>query len=261
MSYEQEVLAALKPFANAETAVIRKHYMGTKLDVLGLTVPQQRAVAKHAFSFYQKSPAEILSIWDGIWKTTKWFEVRSLALLYYDEKEHVYGLKEWSVLRHWVDQVDNWAHSDSLASVFAELHERYPDRLYPVYERWIKDKNPWRRRAALTGLLYYSSQRETYPSFEKIMAIVSQAVGDKEIYVQKAVGWTLRECFNVYPEETFEKMLAWAAIIHPAAWYAVNEKLTLAQKKRLKEIRKMAKADRNTFRQARKHAKMLAKIH
>lgn len=235
--YHQEVLRALQPYANQAQGEFRRRYMNTRLHVLGLTVPQQRWVAKIPFSFFALPEPQTLAIWSQIWKETDIFEIRSLALLYYGERKKDLELRHWRVLSRWVGQVDNWAHSDALSNLFAYWHERYPRDVYPVYEQWIKARHPWKRRAALTGLFYYALLRRTYPPYEHVRHLLAQVLYDKDLYVQKAVGWTLRECYRVYPQQTYEQLKVWAPVLAPAAWYAAKEKLSEAKKDELRCLR------------------------
>lgn len=246
--HHQEVLRSLKPFANKERAVFAKHYLNTEMDVLGLPVPVQRQVAKTLFSFLTGSPEEILAAWDKIWKETRVFEIRSLALLYYGGRKREINLNHWRVMKTWVETVDNWEHSDRLADIYAELHERYPKVLYLVFEKWVRAKYPWKRRAALTGLFYYSAKRKRHPAYKRVISLLKQALADKHVYVQKAVGWTLRECYNVYPQQTYPRLKEWAVFLAPAAWYAANEKLTIPQKAELKLLRMNGKRKRAPHR-------------
>jgi 3-methyladenine DNA glycosylase AlkD len=240
--YHQEIAGALKPYADKTQAVFRKRYMNTELDVLGLTVPQQRLVAKQSFSFVRGTERDILRVWDHVWRETNVCEIRSQALLYYGGRKKTLDLAHWRVLKTWVDQVDNWAHSDSLADLFSHWHEAHPRSIYTVYEKWIKARHPWKRRAALTGLFYYAAMRRAYPSYENVVALLRQALDDNNVYVQKAVGWTLRECYNVYPSKTYAQLKRWAPLLDPAAWYAANEKLSAAKKRELKALRVKGKA-------------------
>lgn len=234
---ESDLAAAIRPYANPSRAVFAKRYLNTKQTVLGLSVPQQRAAAKQVFSRQALDDAAMLAALDAIWKTTKIFEIRSLILLYYAARKPTLGLREWRVLKTWVRQVDNWEHSDRLSDLYAHLHELFPRIVYAQYRLWIRSSKPWQRRAALTGLLYYSRQRHRYPSFIQIKNIMMLAMDDEHLYVQKAVGWTLRECYNVYPEPTFDLVKRLVPRLAPAAWYAANEKLNAQQKRELKTLR------------------------
>ena len=65
-------------------------------------------------------------------------------------------------------------------------------------------------------------------------------------YVQKGVGWTLREIGNVYPDEALAFLEANIGQLSAAAFTAATEKLSPAKKNRIKKLRALVKgaADR-----------------
>jgi 3-methyladenine DNA glycosylase AlkD len=88
------------------------------------------------------------------------------------------------------------------------------------------------------SLLYYSAQRKTVLPFSKITALVESQIDYDHHYVQRGVGWTLREAGNVYPKETFKFLEKNIQRLSAIAFSAATEKLAKAQKDRLKNLRK-----------------------
>lgn len=236
--YEQEILKALRPFRDTNRARFLAGYLNTDRELLGLAVPEQRAVAKRGFSFVDKPQTEIDRIWHNLAMQTESFEVFSQALFYYEKREDLVDLKHWRMLKQWVRRVDNWAHSDSLSSLYAQWHEKYPNEVYAQYIKWNGSSYPWEVRASLVGLFYYARGRKQQPSFTKALRMVRGAFSHTDVYVQKGIGWCLREMYTVYPEQTYVFLLKQAKGLAPAAWQAATEKLSLTQKQRLKQLRK-----------------------
>lgn len=54
------------------------------------------------------------------------------------------------------------------------------------------------------SLLEYASKRSVYLPFADIIAFLDPLLADDEYYVQKGVGWTIREIYNVYPKEMLQ---------------------------------------------------------
>lgn len=137
----------------------------------------------------------------------------------------------------WIESVTNWAHSDIFSSVLARIHEM--QSLSAVFKKWNQSKNPWKRRNSIVGLYYYSRLRKhRYPDYEESRRLVDSLLQDSHYYVQKGVGWTLREMFNVEPVKTYSFLKKRASQISPAAWFSAQENLNRAQKKELMKIRK-----------------------
>jgi len=215
----------------------------SKLRYLGLKTPNLHATQKAGFSFSSKEDSrEVARVWNYIWHNSDCFEVMSLALGWFEllakNKKRKHELKEhWPLLSAWCERIDNWAHSDSLSGLYARILEQDPRLVYPTLQKWNSSKNPWLRRLSIVSLLYYSAQRERVLPFKKIVALVEPQVDFEHYYVQKGVGWTLRESGNVYPEETYAFLEKNITRISAHAFSAATEKLTKPKKDRLKKLR------------------------
>lgn len=223
----------------------RAEYVGTALVVLGLPVPGQREIAAGAFSFSEKTPAELLAIWDRVYRQTPVFEARSVALLYYETRlKRLDPAACFPVLKKWAELVDNWEHSDRLSKIYAEFLERDPRRVYPVLARWNRSKQAWLRRQSVVSLLCYANLRKTVPARDRIFPLLERLVDDEDLYVQKGLGWTLRETGKVYPVETRLFVEKHVGVLRPTAF-------TIALEKASRSYRDGLKARRKEYREAR----------
>jgi 3-methyladenine DNA glycosylase AlkD len=208
-------------------------------EYLNLKIPAVRRVFRSGFSFSQACPSEQWKIWDYVWKHSNSFETMLLAS-YFVAKRPVLELHaQRKLLLSWANRIDNWAHSDELSSHFAKMMEFDHKTYLPVYEKWSQSKNPWLRRQSLVGLMFYSRQRKSHLPFKTIISFVKKLISDEHYYVQKGVGWTLRECWNVYPELTYKFLELHASQIPSAAWTAATEKLSKKDKVSLMSRRKL----------------------
>ena len=73
----------------------------------------------------------------------------------------------------------------------------------------------------------------------KVYTDLFQLLKDKEYFVQKAVGWTLRESYNVYPKQTFQFIEENVKNISPTAFTTCLEKMTEKEKTILKQKRNL----------------------
>lgn len=236
---ERKLKAAAKgiPRAKAEE---RRYFMKGVMPFHGLTVPQQRAMLKRGYSFSDQPVAAQLPIWRFVWFNAVSHEGKMQAGLYLGLID---GLPDreayWDAIRPWADAINCWDQSDTLSSEYAALHEAAPDLVYPTLEAWNRDPDPWKRRQSIVSLFYYAQLRKTrQPALGKVLPLVTALLHDDDYYVQKGVGWTLRECFNVYPKRALDFLQKHAGDIQPAAFSAAIEKLTPAQKAEVKRRRK-----------------------
>ena len=203
----------------------KRGYLGTNNQVLGLTVPQQRQLLKAGYGFSALSLEEQLMIWNAIWQHAKHHESKMQALHWLaDIKEHDVLLDFWPVINKWVKFVDSWDASDTLSSIFVRMLENSPNKIYPQLQKWNSSKNPWERRQSIVSLLYYSSARIKVLPHNKILPLVKNLIDDTDKFVQKGIGWTLRECHSVHPVATKQFIRKHATHISATAFSAAAEK-------------------------------------
>lgn len=216
------------------------HY-NSPTPTLGLSVPQSRSALKSGYSFLKSEPEVVLQAFDYIWKHGQFFEEMSQSVYFYEKKS--LSVNEFKTISGWIEKCDNWAHSDGLSSIYARALEEMPEVVLPLLQKWNSSNNPWKRRQSVVSLLYYARLRKRVLPFKVLISMVEKLLCDKEYYVQKGVGWTIREIYNCYPELTSEFIEKNLSQIAPAAWQATSEKLPAAMRKKLVEKRRPHNAD------------------
>ena len=242
--YISEVESVLQKLPKRTSAQNPEAYIGggqSKLKYIGLKVPDLRSTMKNGFSFYQEEQEDIARIWDYIWHHSDTYEVMSLALIWFEGfKDHKELKKYWPLLKKWSSRIDNWAHSDGLCGIYARIFEHDPG-LFKTFSAWNRSKNPWLRRISLVSLFYYSSQRDRVPPLPKVISLLKPQLDYDHYYVQKGIGWTLREAGNIYPNEVYAFIETHIHRIRPEAYSAATEKMPTKKREYLKSLRKNRK--------------------
>lgn len=140
-----------------------------------------------------------------------------------------------------VEHCDNWWISDALSNIYAKICEMESPSMVEIFTERNQSDNLWKRRQSVVSLYYYARMRKKHIAFETALWLVKNLLFDNEYYVQKGVGWTLREMYNVYPKKTSTFLEQHAHIVHPHAWQASTEKLDKDFKDKLKAKRKLWK--------------------
>lgn len=206
--------------------------------------------------------------WFEVWQRSKSFEALSQALFFFEswaterkkqlkrgEIEFVYD-PLWPYLVKMVDRIENWAHSDGLSSMLSAALEERPAARLKVLQRWNRDKKrPWYRRQSIVSLHYYSRARKKPLPSKVTLPMVRVLLEDEHFYVQRGVGWTLRECYNVDPAKTTAFIKTHVAELSAIAFSAATEKMPMTLKTKLKAARK---AHRQKSRLARPQAHPVA---
>ena len=241
-----EVGAALQELAkeiDPHKAAERAYFMKATMPMLGLTVPMQRARLKKGYSFSKLPFEEQVPIWSYIWEHADLHEVKMQAGFFVEKPKVDFDPDWlWKEISPWVDSVNCWDQSDTLSNIYARLNEIIPDQIVPVLEGWNVSDNPWERRQSLVALLCYSRFRKHFPDPDLVFRLVEQRLEDPDYYVQKGVGWTLREAYHVWPRDVLRFLDTHIVILAPAAWQAATEKLKPNDKQALKTKRKSGKA-------------------
>lgn len=65
--------------------------------------------------------------------------------------------------------------------------------MYPQLETWNASESEWLRRISIVSLIHYNGKNAVFMTLDKVLPLVSNCLEDDRHYVQKAVGWELRE--------------------------------------------------------------------
>jgi 3-methyladenine DNA glycosylase AlkD len=214
-----------------------------RMNHTGNTIPAQRAAFKQKYSF-SSQPFELqLLIWDSIWKYSNNFKVQVQAFLFLEQhlryKEKLPLI--WTVASTWQEQVTDWGLCDALAKVFTKALEVIPKQVYPRLQDWNRSHDLWKRRQSVVSLLYFHRTKSEYLPMRKITRLVEPLLADKEYYVQKGVGWAIREVHSVYPADGYQWIKKHVKDLSAIAFTIAIEKMGMPEKEELKTVRKKKK--------------------
>jgi 3-methyladenine DNA glycosylase AlkD len=210
------------------------------LAAIPANVPAHRKAFRAPYSFTEGSFTEQLRVWDHIWNHTDNFWVRVHATFFLEQhmKKREHLAEMWPVIVKWQDSVDDWGLCDALAKIYTKVLVVLPGEVYRVLQEWNTDDDPWKRRQSVVSILYYSRTKKVYLSFPRIEALITALLKDQEYYVQKGVGWALRELRNVYPEKAYTYLKKHIRDISPIAFTIAIEKMSATKKETLRALRK-----------------------
>lgn len=188
----QTVKQALREAANPERAAFGPRFFkagpgeyaeGDKF--LGVTVPQQRAIAKQ---FKDLSLAEITEL-----LTSEWHEERLTALFIlvgqYKRGDAADKKAMYELYMSHTNWINNWDLVDSSAGyIVGSYLDGKPEKM-TVLQRLAASDLLWERRIAMIATFNYIYQGRA----DEALVIAEQLLYDKHDLIQKAVGWMLRE--------------------------------------------------------------------
>lgn len=233
-----------------QSTVEWNHYP-VSLEILGITLPVQRARFKDGYVVLEGLSREQQAVyWLDVWQRSNVMASMSQAIFFFEtwakERTKLKSRGEidfvfdpiWKPLLKMVDRLDNWIHSDGLSGLIAAAVEERPRERFSILAKWNRDKNPWRRRQSIVSLHYYSRFRKTPLPSSKTLKLIENLLDDDHFYVQRGIGWALRECYNVDPKATMNFLNKHIGRVAPIGYYAAVERLSLKDKARLLKLRK-----------------------
>jgi len=209
----------------------------TKHLVLGLRLP-----VLHTFTSTDPllQSASIKDI-DLLFRSSKIHEAMTIALMWFQHKKEL-TLKDWGMLKSWIGNVENWEHADTISFLYSKLFERFPEEILPTLKKWNTSKEPWKQRISIVSLIYYASPKRKAPPVTLVFEMIEPLIGSSDMYVQKAVGWTLRECYNLNPKQTLVFLKKHIQSLASHSFSYATEKLTPEEKLPLKQARSRQKS-------------------
>ncbi len=190
----------LLPFANPIKSAVMKRYMKNNFDFLGIQALQRRKVQKEwmndvniyisvdlRFEIIQnlwhlpEREFQLVAIdWVGTWKKSTW-------------TPEIIEILEWMLLhKSWWDSVDLIA--SHYVGAFLQM---FPIVGSVFIDHCRESNNLWLNRTAILFQLKYKKDTDV----ALLIAICHQFESNKVFFIQKAIGWALREFAKSYPND------------------------------------------------------------
>lgn len=194
--YIEELEAAFSSMANDEIAKGQKAYMRDQFEFLGLKSDTRKSLQKEFLIKANLPPkAKLKPIVKTLWKRNhreyQYFAMELLQKFQKQLEENDISLLEHLVVeKSWWDTVDFIA-AKSMGAYF----KLYPHHRKLHVDKWIQSENIWLQRSALLFQLKYKEELDT----ELLKYIIEPLLGSSEFFINKAIGWVLREYSKTNP--------------------------------------------------------------
>jgi 3-methyladenine DNA glycosylase AlkD len=237
-SYQNEVTRIIRHHAELERAARAAKDKNSSLKFLPVRVPILKSIVKQGFPFYSLSPDQILSVWDHIWKQSPYFEVMNAGLIYYGQQKSSVAPNVWHTISTWAAKLENWAHCDELAKIYSYLLPKRHDEVLRQLRLWNLATNEWLRRISLVSLIHYTGKNAVFLPASEMFPLIENCMSDNRYYVQRAVGWVLREMSSEYPVETDEFISARVNALSSAAFTNAVSRFSEMRRMKLTALRR-----------------------
>lgn len=189
----EAALAALQAHADAERAAGVAAYMKVARTYLGVPVPVVSDLAKEWRQVLDIEGRVALA--DALWQTDI-HEARIAAAKLLTQARIRPDAAVWALIKSWVPDFDGWAIADHASMAGHRRLMADPTRIDEV-EPWTTSDHLWTRRAALVITLPWARLNNPKPEEtavrERVLGWAAGYVDDRAWFIQKAVGWWLRD--------------------------------------------------------------------
>jgi len=196
-------LTALQALADPARAADMARYHKIARPYLGLGNPQVDALVRDWRA--QSSVDGRVALAAGLWDSNIHEAMIAASKLLTQARIRPDDTPAWELIASWVEGFEGWAVADHACSAGGRRLVADPARLDEV-EIWTRHPNMWTRRAALVMTLPWARLNNLKPDeTEARMRILGWAetyADDRDWFIQKAIGWWLRELSKHAPDLT-----------------------------------------------------------
>jgi 3-methyladenine DNA glycosylase AlkD len=183
--------------ANPAQAAPMKKYMRDQFEYLGIKSPQFKELMKEFIAANGMPPIKDLGvILRDLWSLPqREFQYAGTSFLGRSEKElpakFIRTIEYLLVTKSWWDTVDTIS-----GGVLGVHFRRFPDVRETYLAKWRASENFWLRRTAILFQLNYKKETD----FDLLCEIIRENLNSKEFFINKAIGWSLRQYARVDPD-------------------------------------------------------------
>ncbi|EGD31689.1 DNA alkylation repair protein [Streptococcus sanguinis] len=189
----EELVKELKAVANPDDVVAMKAYMKNKFEFLGVKTPARRKLTK---AFFKQHTDSVID-WNFIneaWKNP-YRELQYTALDYLEIRKKLLTPSDLPRLKKLAQTKSWWDTIDFLDRLVGSIIARFPETK-EIIVAWSCDEDIWLRRLAIDYQLLRKEKTDT----ELLEKILVNNLGRTEFFINKAIGWALRDYSKTNPD-------------------------------------------------------------
>jgi 3-methyladenine DNA glycosylase AlkD len=169
-------------------------YMQNNFPFLGIPKPELKQIIKQHLKNEPHKP-------DIDWKFVRtcwekdYREAQYIAIEYLNRKKKKFIEKDIDELKYLITNKSWWETIDSIDVFVGILALQYP-KVKEEMLRWSLSDNIWLRRVAIDYQQEYNDLTDT----KQLETIICNNLGTDEFFINKAIGWSLRDYSKTNPE-------------------------------------------------------------
>lgn len=192
----EHIYSTFESLRNRDNAEKMEKYMRNLFPFLGVKTPERKQAYKSILKEHgAPTDEQIVPLVKELWNLREreyQYIAQELLARKKQFEEHDYELIEYLVTtKSWWDTVDGLA-SNTAGTYFTQ----HPEQINEVTGKWIRHDNMWLNRTAILFQLKYKEKTD----FELLKSYCLLHADSNEFFLQKAIGWALREYSKTAPD-------------------------------------------------------------
>ena len=186
-----DVIAQLRRAKDPEKAEQMSAYMRNQFPFLGIPKPERAKLSRE----FIKAQTEI--DWDlvfELWELDE-REFQYLAIALLTKLKAQLSIKDMDNLKCLITSKSWWDSVDGLDILVGDIALREPEAI-EIIKQWSTDDDFWLRRIAIDHQLAYKEKTDP----DLLSEIITSNFGSDEFFINKAIGWSLREYSKTNPD-------------------------------------------------------------
>ena len=179
---------------NEEQAQKMSKYMLNKFEYIGIKTPERRKIFKNFFKEYKNEEKIDWEFVNKCWEN-KYREFQYIAADYLKNMKDKLTIDDIPKLKQLILKKSWWDTIDNLDMTIGALALK-DSNVNKILLEWSLDENIWLRRIAIDHQLLRKDKTNT----ELLSKILKNNLGQTEFFINKAIGWALRDYSKTNPE-------------------------------------------------------------
>ena len=179
---------------NEEQAQKMSKYMLNKFEYIGIKTPERRKIFKNFFKEYKNEEKIDWEFVNKCWEN-KYREFQYVVADYLKNMKDKLTIDDIPKFKRLILEKSWWDTIDNLDMTIGALALK-DSNVNKILLEWSIDENIWLRRIAIDHQLLRKEKTNT----ELLEKILKNNLGQAEFFINKAIGWALRDYSKTNPE-------------------------------------------------------------
>ncbi len=188
-----DIFAEFEKLKNDKKAIEMSAYMKNQFAFLGISASPRKEIENKIFKSVAKENIDF-KFTDKCYKN-KYREFQYAAIDYLNFKKEYLNISHIEILKNYILTKSWWDTIDHLDKIVGDIALR-DKKVNKILLNWSLDENIWIRRVAIDHQIL----RKEKTNIELLEQIIINNFNQKEFFINKAIGWSLRDYSKTNPK-------------------------------------------------------------